>query len=171
MLSLYNYTGNIIHLSVKDVFLQKLYALTELNDNYWMDTRRCYQNRRKNSNQIFKLFAGLNNEDPSFLWKDMITRITEEKSLYSSIGSTHLKKLKLSIDEWLRLMSSDSVFADELMIFALSRTYQHHTVIFTHNMCWTTIGTDEPIKGHRLLEICQVHLIYIGIHMLVELKR
>ena len=101
----------------------------------------------------------------------MITQITEEKSLYSSIGSTHLKKLKLSIDEWFMLMSSDSVFADELMIFALSCMYQCHTVIFTHNMCWTTIGTDEPIKGHRLLEICQVHLIYIRVHMFTELKR
>ena len=105
----YNYTGNVVHLLVKDVFPQKLYALAELNDNYWMDTRRCYRNRRKNSNQVFELFAALNNEDPSNLQMDMITRITEEKSLYSSIGSTHLKKLKLSIDEWLRL-SSDSIF-------------------------------------------------------------
>ena len=101
----------------------------------------------------------------------MISQITNENSLYSNVGANHLKKLKLSMDELLRLMSSDSVFADELMVFALSHTYQCHTVIFTHNACWTTIGTDEPIKGHQLLEICQVHLIYIGIHMFAELKR
>ena len=171
LLSPYNYTDNIAHLSVKDVFPQKLYALTELNEQYWMDTRRCYRNRRKNSNQIFELFAALNNEDPANLHKDMISRIIEEKSLYSNIGVTHLKKLKLSKDEWLMLMASESVFADELMIFALSRTFQCHTVIFTHNACWTTIGTDQPIKRSRLLEICQVHLIYIGVHMYAELKR
>ena len=171
LLSPYNYTGNVAHLLVKDVFPQKLYALTELSDNYSMDTRWCYQSRRKNSNQIFELFAALNNDDPVNVCKDMITQIMDEKSLYSSIGANHLKKLKLSIDEWLRLMSWESVFANELMIFALSRTYQCHTVIFTHNMCWTTINTNEPIKGHRLLGICRVHLIYIGIHMFAELKR
>ena len=105
------------------------------------------------------------------LHKDMILCIIQEKSLYSNIGATHLKKLKLSIDEWLMLMASESVFADELMIFALSQTFQHHMVIFTHNACWTTIGTDQPIKGSRLLEICQVHLVYIGMHMYAELKR
>ena len=101
----------------------------------------------------------------------MISQISKEKPLYSNIGATHLKKLKLSINEWLMLMSSESVFADELMIFALSCTFQRHSVIFTHNACWTSIGTDQPITGNRLLEICQVHLIYIGVHMYAELKR
>ena len=38
------------------------------------------------------------------------------------------------------------------------------------NACWTTISTDEPIGGRRLLEICQVHFLHIGMHMFAELK-
>ena len=67
-------------------------------------------------------------------------------------------------------MAANSVFAEELMKFALSKAYQH-PVIFTNNACWTTIGMDEPITGRRLLEICEVHLIYIGIHMFAKLKQ
>ena len=32
------------------------------------------------------------------------------------------------------------------------------------------MGSDDPIKGSCLLEICQVHLLYIGQHMYGELK-
>ena len=32
------------------------------------------------------------------------------------------------------------------------------------------IGTDTPITGWRLLEICEIHLLYIGVHMFAELK-
>ena len=94
----------------------------------------------------------------------------QEKSFYESVGYNHLNRIKLLINEWLWLMSSDSVFADELMLYVLSRTYRHHTVLFTSTKCWSTIGTDEPISGQRLLEICQVHLAYIGQHMYGELK-
>ena len=56
------------------------------------------------------------------------------------------------------------------MIYALSRVYQCHTVIFTSRSCWTTIGPDQPIDGNRLLQICQVHLLHIGLHMYAEIK-
>ena len=36
--------------------------------------------------------------------------------------------------------------------------------------CWSTVGSDEPITGACLLEICEVHLLYIGQHMYGELK-
>ena len=100
----------------------------------------------------------------------MITCIITEKEFYSRVSSQHLKKLKISIDDWIRLMQSDSVFGDELMLYALSRPYQRHTVVFTSLRCWSTIGSDNPISSTRLLEICQVPLLYIGQHMYGELK-
>ena len=56
------------------------------------------------------------------------------------------------------------------MVYTLSRTHQCHVVIFTSGSCWTTIGTDSPISGARLLEICQIHLLHIGLHMYAEIK-
>ena len=170
MLSPYNFTQTISHLSVKDVFAQKLFPFTELSDNYWMDMRRCYRNQKKNSDQIFELFASYNDASPKQVCTKIIQYITSEKETFAHIGYHHLKHLKLSITNWLKLMSADSVFADELMIFALSKLYQRHTVIFTSNACWTTIGTDAPITGKQLLEICDIHLLYISVHTFAELK-
>ena len=170
LLSLHNYTKHIQHLSNKKVFVQKLFALTELSETHWLDTRKCYHQRRKNSNQVFKLFSSFNDKNPFQVRKDMIQHTCQNKSFYANVGQEHLKCIKLTIDEWLLLMTSDSVFGDELMIYALSRVSQCHTVIFTSRSCWTTIGSDEPIDGNRLLEICQVHLLHIGLHMYAEIK-
>ena len=68
-------------------------------------------------------------------------------------------------------MKNQSTFGDELMLFALARTFQRHVVVYSRNRCWCTIGTDEPINGDRLLEVCQVHLVYIGENMYGELRR
>ena len=67
-------------------------------------------------------------------------------------------------------MRSESVFTDELMLYALACTYQHHVVMFTSMRYWSKVGSDEPITGTHLLEICEVHLLYIGQHMYGELK-
>ena len=100
----------------------------------------------------------------------MITHINAEREFYSHIGCLHFKELKLSIKEWLNLMRSGSVFADKLMLYALAHTYQQHVVVFTSMRCWSTVGFDEPITGACLLEICEVHLLYIGQHMYGDLK-
>ena len=170
LLSPYNYTDRIQHLSNKEVFAQKLFMLTELSETHWLDMRKCYHHRCKNSNQVFELFGSFNNENPVQVRKDMIQHICDNRSFYANVGQEHLKCIKLTIDQWILLMSSDSVFGDELMIFALSRVYQRHTVIFTSRSCWTTIGMDELIDGNRLLQICQVHLLHIALQMYAEIK-
>ena len=100
----------------------------------------------------------------------MIIRIKHECNYYKHVGHDHLKRIGLNINQWLSLMESPSVFGDELMLFALARTFHRHVVVFTRNRCWSTIGSDEYISGDRLLEICDVKLLYIGQHMFAELK-
>ena len=170
LLSPHNYTELVQHLTNKDIFAQKLFELTELSETHWLDTRKCYRQRRKNTHQVFELFGSFNDEHPIKVRKDTIHHICQNKAYYANVGCEHLKCIKLSINKWLLLMTLESVFGDELMIFALSKIYQHHTVIFTSRSCWTTIGSDEPIDGNRLLEICQVHLLHIGLHMYAEIK-
>ena len=91
------------------------------------------QKLQKNLNQIFEIFAAFNNESPSPVYRDIVQHILYD--YYAHVGAIHLKHLKLNIDIWIKLMSAESVFADELMIFALSKAYQRHTVIFTNNAC------------------------------------
>ena len=153
MLTPYNYSNTVIHLTMKDIVTQKVYPRTMLSDTHWLDTRRCYSQRRKNPQQVFEVFATFNEEEPIQVRKNIIAWIKQEYSFYSTVGSEHLRKLKITLDDWLKLMASDNVFGDKLMVYALSQTYQCHTLIVTNTICWTTIGSDEPISDRRLLEL------------------
>ena len=152
------------------MFPQQMYPLTLLSQIYWMDTQKCYQQKCKNPTQLFELFVALSEEEPENIRSDMISRIKHECNYYEHVGCNHLKRIGLNINQWLSLMESPSIFGDELMLFALARTFHRHVVVFTRNQCWNTIGSNEYISGDRLLEICDVKLLYIGQHMFVELK-
>ena len=112
------------------ICVQKMYVHTDLSKKYWLDNHKCYKYRHKNSSHLFELFASFNDEDLVQVRKDTIAHISRERNFYRDVGYDHLKRLKMDIDKWLCLMSSESVFGDELMIYALSRMYHRHTVVF-----------------------------------------
>ena len=167
----YNYTMSVLHLTVCDVMPQKYFVNQELSRTHWLDVRNCYKQRRKNSHHVFEIFARYNSDTPENIRQTVIGMIKLEKNYYNEVGHHHIKKSKMSIDEWLKLMSFNAVFADELMIFTLCRTFQRHCVILTSTGSWTTVGSDEPIAVRRLLEICDITLLYIGAHMFGEVKQ
>ena len=112
-----------------------------------------------------------NDDEPENVRKSVIENIIKDKELYRNVGQEHLRCLKIDIHTWIKLMTSDSVFGDKLMIFALSRTYHRQTVVFTSRGFWTTLGSDDPISVNRILEICDIKLLYVGLHMYGELRR
>ena len=67
-------------------------------------------------------------------------------------------------------MESPLVYGDELMLYVLARTFQCH-VVFNKHKCWTTIRSNEYITRQHLLELCDIHLVYIGQHMFAELHQ
>ena len=101
----------------------------------------------------------------------MCHRVKDEKELYDSVGHVPVRLKCNDIDTWIKSMCNPETFVDELMLFAMVRTFQHHVVVYGKHRCWCTIGTDDPIDGDRLLDICQVHLVYIGENMFAELRR
>ena len=122
-ISSYNYISEVIHLAVRDVLPQQVYKLTGLGKNYWLDTRRCYHFGCKNPDQLFELFGLLIKEDASEVRADIIHLILSDPNFYLKVGRTHLNKLGLTLDQWLLLMESPSVYGDELMLYALARTF------------------------------------------------
>ena len=132
-MSKYSYVTNVVHLTNREFLSKKVFPRMPLSHSYWLDTSRCYNQRRKNSQQLFELFGSFSDTTPEKVRFDIIEHIMKNKEYYSQSGRTHLKKVKLSIDEWLDLMKSDSVFGDELMLFALANHYQKHAVVLTTN--------------------------------------
>ena len=171
LLSPYSYTNIIAHLMARDILAQKSFGCQRLSNTYWLHTRKCYKHRRKNSQQLFKIFAVYNDDEPENVHKLVLDNIIKDKELYMSVGQEHLHHLKINIDAWIKLMSSNSVFGDELMIYPLLRTYQRQTVVFTSRGFWMTLGSDDPIRVNRIMEICDIKLLYIGLHMYGELRR
>ena len=62
-------------------------------------------------------------------------------------------------------MSSLKVPADELAIFALSRFYSRHTMIYTSVRPWTTLAPDNSISIEEAHNRCQTHVVYLGQNM------
>ena len=67
-------------------------------------------------------------------------------------------------------MSDENQFPDELMLYALSRTYNRHTMLILKDRNWSTVASDNPISEQELWSICHVHLAYLGNGVFVEVK-
>ena len=171
IISPYNYIHQIALLSRNDIILQSNFHKTKLSNDYCLGTRRCYRYGKRNLDQLFELFSTFNNSDASELREEMCDRVKDEKKLYDSVGHVPVRLKCNNIDTWIKSMCNHEMFADELMLFAMARTFQHHMVVYGKLRCWSTIGTDAPIDGDRLLDISQVHLVYIGENMFAKLRR
>ena len=170
LLSPYSYTNSIGTLTGREIVKQSNFSKTALGARFWLDTRRCYRLGRKNPDQLFEIFAAFNGEDPDDVRSDMWARIKMEKPLYSKVGHIILSLQHISMDTWITNMQKKETFGDELMLYALARTFQRHIVVYTEYRCWSTVGTDVPINGDRLLDICHVQLVHVGKDMYAELR-
>ena len=68
-------------------------------------------------------------------------------------------------------MAKQTTSADELAIFALSKIYQRHTMIFNASKPWSTLEPDGEMCEEELFENCQIHLAYMGKDQCATLHR
>ena len=135
----------------------------ELNDRYWLDTRNCKNGCKINRQQIFELFGSYSGEDPADVRQGMIMKIRLEHDFYRGVGMVMTGTGTLN--SWMDRMSKPEVAADELAIYALSRFFNRHTLIYT-NMCpWTTLAPEHSISVEIAHSRCQTHLVYLGHNM------
>ena len=62
----------------------------------------------------------------------------------------------------MNVMARPDTAADELAIFALSKMYGKHTVIYNKARPWTTLDPPYPMTETELHDNCQIHLVYVG---------
>ena len=170
LVSPYNYTNNVVHLNKNDILDQPAFDNLELSAKYWLNVRHCYRYGKKNPQQLFEIFGYFNSEEPEDVRSDICTHINMELELYAKVGTVHLLFIGSGIEKWLKAMKNNRNYGDPLMLYALSRTFQRHSVVLCANRAWSTVGTDDPIDSDRLLEICHVKLVYIGHNMFGELR-
>ena len=157
LLSLIGTRGKLL-LHMKGSIIATLNLITEQNR-----TLPCKQGKKINRQQIFELFSAYSGELASDVREGMLVKIRLENKFYCIAG--HVILGKSTIDTWMKKMSKMEVPADELAIFALSRFYSRHTIIYTSVRPWTTLAPEHFNSIDEAHNRCQTHLVYLGQNM------
>ena len=102
---------------------------------------------------------------------NLVERVCLDPLYYKRIGHVILGFKNLVLNEWCDAMAKQTTSADELAIFALSKIYQRHTVIFNASKPWSTLEPDGEMREEELFENCQIHLAYMGKDQYATLHR
>ena len=102
------------------------------------------------------------NENAADVRAGMLTVIRLDLNYYKIAGHIILGFKNINIDQWMNVMAKPDTAADELAIFALSKMYGKHTVIYNKARPWTTLDPPYPMTETELHDNCQIHLVYVG---------
>ena len=68
----------------------------------------------------------------------------------------------MNLETWVKTITNELVYCDELGLMGLYYMYHRHCVALTQNKLWSTVQADKPLNLLDLLNICSVRLIYLG---------
>ena len=140
----------------------KEYNDSEQSKEYWLDTRNCKHSRKVNKQCVFEMFGTFSNENATDVRAGMLTVIRLDLNYYKIAGHIILGFKDVNIDQWMNVMAKPDTAADELAIFALSKMYRKHTVIYNKARPWTTLDPPYPMTETELHDNCQIYLVYVG---------
>ena len=143
----------------------------DVSKQFWIDTRNCRRERKINKQCVFELFGAISQETASEVRANLVERVRLDPLYYKRVGHVIMGFQNRTLSEWCNAMENTSTSADELAIFALSKIYQRHAVIFNASKPWTTLEPDGEMLESELYEHCQIHLAYTGKHQYATLHR
>ena len=89
---------------------------------------------------------------------------------FAGIGSSYLQSKGLSLQEWAAGILRD-IKADFLALYGLCLLTERHAVIHLKDgKIWTSLK-NPPNDHDKILEMCQLHLVYLGWNLFVELTK
>ena len=141
---------------------RKEYNDSEQSKEYWLDTRNCKHSRKVNKQCVFEMFRTFLNENAADVRAGMLAVIRLDLNYYKIASHIILGFKDINIDQWMNVMAWPDTAADELAIFALSKMYSKHTVIYNKARPWTTLDPPYPMTETELHDNCQIHLMYVG---------
>ena len=165
------YNPTIVPLNHDDVMTKKDFMASRLSSDFWLDTRHCFVNRKRNPMCMYQLFANWSNDDPSDLKDNILSLIEKDYSYYDRISKFWTKFKGISFDTWIYDQVDRFQFADELMLFILCREFNRHCVVHTKTKTWSTIQSDVPIPEETLHGKCDLILLFMGRGLFGALKR
>ena len=92
----------------------------------------------------------------------MLSAISSDFNYYQTVSWLILQLHKTTLSEWCHVMRCVTTPADKLAIFALSRLYRRHSVVYTKDKTWSTIGTSTPMSEKEVYQQCDLKFILMG---------
>ena len=169
------YTGLIPYLSPNSALTVSDFEKCPLAKDHWLDLSQESSQRKgrkkRDPNRVFEAFGFYSDHDPIEVREEMLSSISLEFNYYQTVSWLILQLRKISLSEWCNNMRSISTPGDELAIFALSKLYQCHSVVYTKDKTWSTIGTSTPMSEKDVYQQCDLKFILMGKGHFVQLIR
>ena len=141
---------------------RKEFNNSEKSKEYWLDTRNCKRGKKMNKQCVFEMFGTFSNENATDVRAGMLAVMRLDVNYYKKVGHIILGFKNINLDQWMQSMALPNVAADELAIFALSKMYRKHTLIYNKARLWSTLDPPYPMSEKELHDNCQIHLVYVG---------
>ena len=81
----------------------------------------------------------------------------------------HLKGFT-NLDEWIDHVEKPSSPGDEFVLYILGKMYYRHVIVMTGQNIWCTVENHHNMSFQELLDVCSVHLVYLGKHQYGVIK-
>ena len=167
------YAGIVSYMSPYDFLTEQDFDRSSLAVHHWLDEPRNMDGRKskkRDPNSVFKVFARFeDDEDHMLVRQNMLSTISTEFNWYSDVALVCLQMHKTMLTKWIDKMQDPRHPADELAVYALSRIYNQHSVIYTKTKTWSSLGTTRPLSEKELYDTCKVKFVNMGKGKLVEL--
>ena len=120
------------------------------------------KNGRANPNHVFDIFGLFSGHTGTEVRVKLLENIASEMTFYERRSAVYLQMRLINFETWVETITDEHVYCDELALMGLCYMYHRHCVVLTQNKLWSTVQADTPLNLLDLLNICSVHLIYLG---------
>ena len=169
------YTGMIPYLSPSSALTVSDFEKCPLASDHWLDLPPEWNHRKGRKkcdpNRVFEAFGSYSDHAADEVREEMLSAISSDFNYYQTVSWLVLQLRKTTLSEWCNVMRVVTTPADELAIFALSRLYRRHSVVYTKDKTWSTIGTSTPMNEKDVYHQCDLKFILMGKGHYVQLIR
>ena len=131
--------------------------------NYFtVDSSNIVNNGHANPNHVFDTFGSFSGRTGTEVRVKLLENIAANMSFYERRSAVSLQMRSMNLETWVKTITNELVYCDELGLMGLCYMYHQHCVVLTQNKLWSTVQADKPLNLLDLLNICSVRLIYLG---------
>ena len=131
-----------------------------------------YVTRRGNPvpSGIYARFGDFSGDTEKQVREDLINYAHSNRKEIEMLAKTAFGKKGISFGEWCMVNTCHKNQADEIGIFMLCKISSRHCIIYHNGGFWTTVKHKDGASSSEVGNLCDIHLLHIGIQKYCEFK-